>query len=856
MFRVARLVVLFALRRSLNRIAALRRRPKKPQLERSGTARKQSNGGFLMVVFGALFLFSGISQATRAVYSVALLAERRDPNNLSLVDRDTLEALEFAENQARLSPDEQSPDWHELLVHSLQQQAEHEGPHDSAERKRRTERRLQLFDERGSEAFHGSELRRSTLPSTDTWYGPRDSSEMLAPLGLVALMLSVSMALLGVAGTNQDLAKVEWILEWWFTFPVPARGLLLARVLETAFANALGWFVLAPFFTVVFWCAGLGWLSLPLGLFSMLYVGLLAGSLRVVAETALRRWVSLRNVARVQAVLSVICMLPLVAALATSSPEWLEKLARFARGLPDWVLVNALTPVAIAAGGKQAAVTTLACACFAGMATLGATSFGGWVLRDGLMTSAGPHQGKRGRSLTPPGAASAPRAGLLGALVRKELWQLTRDRTLLYQTFVLPAVIFGMQFLMNRRFGQVLTSSPEHAAGMAFGLAAFVLSTGACNTLAVEVPVLWIYFTIPKALDRLFLEKAAFWSVLGCLIAIASYGIAASVGHWSPLAGAALFPLVLIGVTLNAFIATGIGILGTQALESDARRRIPTSMAYLYILLASTFAYALYAPSAWAKFAQVVLSALLAYALWQKVRDDAPFLLDPNEKPRPSIAVADGVIAAITFFMLQALLALLFSSQGYAPGASLLLAFTFAGVLACTFTLFSFWRIGVPNLLATVGLRRPQRGVLSGVLTGIAAGFACSLVAKGYLLVVDHFDVLRHLRDETVSLSNEGSTSVAPWFAVLAVFAAPIFEEFIFRGVLFGGLRRSFGALGAAVASALVFGIVHPAIASAPVFVLGLAAALVYERERSLLAPMAAHMTYNALVIGVALSRH
>jgi len=49
---------------------------------------------------------------------------------------------------------------------------------------------------------------------------------------------------------------------------------------------------------------------------------------------------------------------------------------------------------------------------------------------------------------------------------------------------------------------------------------------------------------------------------------------------------------------------------------------------------------------------------------------------------------------------------------------------------------------------------------------------------------------------------------------------------------------------------------VHPAIASAPVFVLGLAAALVYERERSLLAPMAAHMTYNALVIGVALSRH
>ena len=34
-------------------------------------------------------------------------------------------------------------------------------------------------------------------------------------------------------------------------------------------------------------------------------------------------------------------------------------------------------------------------------------------------------------------------------------------------------------------------------------------------------------------------------------------------------------------------------------------------------------------------------------------------------------------------------------------------------------------------------------------------------------------------------------------------------------------------------------------------FLLGFAAALVYERERSLLTPMAAHMTYNALVLGL-----
>jgi ABC-2 type transport system permease protein len=387
---------------------------------------------------------------------------------------------------------------------------------------------------------------------------------------------------------------------------------------------------------------------------------------------------------------------------------------------------------------------------------------------------------------------------------------------------------------------------------MAFGISAFVLSTGACNSLVVEVPVLWLYFTIPKALDRMFVEKALFWSGLASLIAVLAYGIAAYTGAWSPLAGAAMFALVLVGVVLNAFIATGIGVLGTQPLESEARRRISPSMTYLYMVLAGTFAYALYAPSAWAKFAQVVLSSLLAYALWQKVRDHAPFLLDPQERPAPTIAVADGVIAALAFFILQALFVLWFSNEDYSPGVAILLGFTFAGVLAGAATLLNFWRLGVPNLLAAVGLRLPVRGLARGIGTGVAAGLACALVAKGYLRLVAQFGVLRRLRDETIASSNGGS-NIASWFVILAILAAPVCEEFIFRGVLYGGFRRSMTASRAALCSAAVFGIVHPAIASAPVFVLGFAAALVYERERSLLAPVAAHMTYNALVLGLPL---
>jgi hypothetical protein len=56
--------------------------------------------------------------------------------------------------------------------------------------------------------------------------------------------------------------------------------------------------------------------------------------------------------------------------------------------------------------------------------------------------------------------------------------------------------------------------------------------------------------------------------------------------------------------------------------------------------------------------------------------------------------------------------------------------------------------------------------------------------------------------------------------------------------------------LPAAVASAAVFAIVHPPMSMIPVFVLGLCAALAYERSRLLIAPMVVHAIYNAAVIG------
>jgi membrane protease YdiL (CAAX protease family) len=88
------------------------------------------------------------------------------------------------------------------------------------------------------------------------------------------------------------------------------------------------------------------------------------------------------------------------------------------------------------------------------------------------------------------------------------------------------------------------------------------------------------------------------------------------------------------------------------------------------------------------------------------------------------------------------------------------------------------------------------------------------------------------------------------WSAALAVFVAPIAEEILFRGWLFGGLRRRFRAGWAMILSGAVFGVVHgSAVRFVGLSVMGVILAALYERRRTLVASMAAHFTINLIAV-------
>lgn len=101
----------------------------------------------------------------------------------------------------------------------------------------------------------------------------------------------------------------------------------------------------------------------------------------------------------------------------------------------------------------------------------------------------------------------------------------------------------------------------------------------------------------------------------------------------------------------------------------------------------------------------------------------------------------------------------------------------------------------------------------------------------------------------------DDSARRSPLVWILMVLVLPAGEELLFRGALYGGLRRVLHPAAAIGVSALLFAVAHgnPAMLLLPVASLGVALALLYERTGSLVTPMLFHSLHNGLTLTFAL---
>jgi ABC-2 type transport system permease protein len=368
------------------------------------------------------------------------------------------------------------------------------------------------------------------------------------------------------------------------------------------------------------------------------------------------------------------------------------------------------------------------------------------------------------------------------------------------------------------------------------------LMMSAFQTLNSEGGALWLLFTVPRSIESVLREKARLWAVLALVYPLAVFIIAVIVKRHADLELVGFAAIVLLGVPIYAAIAVALGVFGCDPLAQEVRTKLRPTYVYLYMMLAGLYTYAIFAGEWWQKIVVIVLSGLLSLALWQKARDELPYLLDPAAAPPARVSTSDGIIAAMLFFVVQGItLAIFMAAAHHLSGKAIVTAYSVAG--ATTFGLFRlvYWRsktTGVPHILGP--------GVPRAAAWGIGAGLAAAAAGAAYLFALRRFDVL-----QDVMRDAQSELSANLWIYALAVIAAPIFEEFIFRGLIFAGLRRSLGALPAILCSAAVFAIVHPPASMIAVFGLGVCAAVAFDRSKMLLAPMIAHAIYNAAMLAL-----
>ena len=132
---------------------------------------------------------------------------------------------------------------------------------------------------------------------------------------------------------------------------------------------------------------------------------------------------------------------------------------------------------------------------------------------------------------------------------------------------------------------------------------------------------------------------------------------------------------------------------------------------------------------------------------------------------------------------------------------------------------------------------------------GLAVAYAAVLVVNlGWGTFLDGVWPDKGAQEPVQAFQKSNSVALKILLAIYAAGVAPLVEEIMFRGFLYGVVKRYTDSYFAGLATALLFGIVHMHVASlGPLTALGIVLALAYEFTGSLLVPISNHALFNTV---------
>lgn len=161
---------------------------------------------------------------------------------------------------------------------------------------------------------------------------------------------------------------------------------------------------------------------------------------------------------------------------------------------------------------------------------------------------------------------------------------------------------------------------------------------------------------------------------------------------------------------------------------------------------------------------------------------------------------------------------------------------------------FLKWHVVSWREFLGLNARAPRQILVWALVVGVLA-IPATMLLNGFIgWILTHLQRAPHLQPVLVVVQESGGGWQRASLAIATIGLAPVFEEALFRGILYPILKQSGFPRLALAGTSLLFGAIHLSLVTfLPLTMFAVVLALLYEKTDALLAPIIVHALFNAV---------
>ena len=710
------------------------------------------------------------------------------------------------------------------------------------------------FEEKGLAGFAVFK-NDSRFGGTLAYLSPEGRNGAMRAVGFYLAFLNLALLCAAFGLTSRHLSNGDPSLTWLWQFPVSRRVLFTSKLIEYVFDNPTVPITSLFYTTAIVLCGTPFFQGLGIGILLGFSAGVASAAIRLALETFLTQRVGRRTRGALVACLAAAGSFGMLVSMMGSNAQFLvEGLINVSNGLPDWCSFNVFSggigsdPMMDqrAAWWWVAPATAAIVAVLAVLLAVRLTSHGIACARESARGARPPFDKLRAEpfgKLRTEGQAvvreSSQRAGL-GTMVWKELMQLRRQPEFAGQVLAAPLGIGFLLYLSGyQKVVEVATTGGTNISIAILVSVSYMLMVAAGQMLTSEFKSLWLLQCQPRPLADVMRSKARVWAVISMCVSVPFVVTAIALRPAEAVTILFHTPFLLVSLWLLAEVIFGLTALAATVTNEQTVRFRRSNL--LPLLVIGNLSVAIYSQNWWMELSALVTLAVFNATVRERQIVELPWLSEPVETPPKKVYAMHAVLAIIAFqVVIGVCKGVLVQVPELSPFATV--AISYIAAAAVVSAVFKTWMSENKLTVAPAVPRGPVvRPILLGLSISCVVGFAVTLFLKLY--------GANSQMPANATNFIVPNTSIDKWclFAMWVV-AAPLFEEWLIRGVLYRSLRRNWSVWMSVAVSAVLFATLHPVAGCIALVTLGTMTALTVEKTGRLWPSIMVHAGYNFMI--------